>query len=238
MVILKHMLTESVSLTKQKGQLLALDGNTLYFTYRQGSGAKTITAYGKVDLSVSRTRFERVEDGEVPKQVMKRVFDVDERQVTFGAWLMNYSGLSVGDHGWLPIFSPSGERSSKRFEDVSLRDFKQALLVLAHQPEGHPDAELWGITQELIDAAQQWTSNRKLQLEKEANSEYHSVRELNEVDTAVVASIFDFNGDAKSLVTALKSSWGVELKDSEVKVDKLGFSKTIKLPSTVEELIP
>lgn len=237
MIILSSMITESVSLTKQEGTVLALDGNKLYFKYRPRGEKKPMDHYAYVDLSATRTAFKSVNSDQVPAQRPRPRVEVDERVVMFGLWLIHHAADRKAFSNDYPRWSPAGQIESARFDRIDFDDFKQALLHMGKPSWGY-QMQSWDITQEIIDQGQQIANDQRRKLEQEVDRHYQPFREADESLTAQILGVFNFVGEKKDLVIALKSSWGVDLKDSDVKLDKIGFTKAIHLPKTVEELIP
>jgi len=245
MVGLTPQVVKSVSLTKQEGEPFLLDGNRLYFSYEErGKHGKTMKRYGYVDLE-SRKSFTRVELSEVPKWPNKFEATVNVYEVAFGLWLVNYAGLTHckdRTEEYLPVRQVVGSnRIAKSREEVTLKDFTAAARedwscrMMDDQPR--KPAFWWDITDELMEKAKQIADNRKTELERVRNKGWKPMRVLDLKDTAAVLGIFTFDGDEKSLVTALRS-WGAEIRDSDVHVDRKGFTKYVRLNKTVEELIP
>jgi len=242
MVLLKSRVTESVSLTRQDGEPICLSGNKLYFRYFvKVAHGKEEVRYGCVDLSVSRKDFTPVTFDQVPKEPQYKKADVDPDGIAFGLWMMQEAGLPCKSRIGYPVKGYQNLRYKDR-DDIDLQDFKAA----AHDnwscecdSDGNAvkPAYWWRITEALLNQAKGMAEEKAQAIEAELNRDWKPTRELDESDTAIVLAIFDFNGDKKDLVTALKSSWGVEIRDSDVKIDKL-LTKRIILPKPLEELIP
>lgn len=244
MVELTPQVVKSVSLTKQEGEPFLLDGNRLYFKYQERvNKGKMETRYGYVDLD-ARTTFTRVEFTEVPKWPKRPEVSVNLNEVAFGLWWLKYAGRSHAKGSsaeFLPTPETSDGKRSKSRNHVTLTDFYEARRETIGASnscgvEGRPSF-FWDITEELMDEARQFASQRVDELEAEVNEVWKPIRVLDAHDTAVVIGIFSFDGDKKGLVTALKS-WGAEIKDSDVSVDRKFLTKYIHLAKTVEELIP
>lgn len=245
MVGLTPQVVKSVSLTKQEGEPFLLDGNRLYFSYEErGKHGKTSKKYGYVDLE-SRKSFTKVELSEVPKWPKKFEATVNVYEVAFGLWLVNYAGLTHSKdrpEEYLPVRQVMGSnRIAKSREEVTLKDFTAAaredwsVRMMDDQPR--KPAFWWDITEELMEKAKQIAESRKAELERVRNKDWKPMRTLDLKDTAAILGIFTFDGDEKDLVTALRS-WGAEIRDSDVHVDRKAFTKYVRLSKTVEELIP
>ena len=169
---------------------------------------------------------------------------VNVYEIAFGLWLINYAGMKhyvLAQAEYLPVRTPMGSSiTAKSREQVTVKDFTEAATqnwsCAMVDGQSVKPSYWWGITEELMNKAQSVADERRKTLEAKVNAGWKPMRVLSAEDTAMVLGIFNFNGDKKGLVTALQS-WGVEIKDSEVKVDKL-ITKRIELPKTVEELIP
>lgn len=241
MVELYNRVTESVSLTRQRGEPICLSGNVLYFCYRERVGQnRDGIRYGYVDLSRSRNGFTPVTFDQVPKGPQYRKADVDPDEIAFGLWMMKEAGLPCKSEFGYPVKGYQNVMVKDR-NDVDLRDFKAA----AHEhwscecDDGHAatPAYWWRITDALLNQAKHMAEQKAQAIEAELNRDWKPTRKLDENDTAIVLGIFNFNGDKKSLVTTLKTSWGAEIRDSDVKIDKF-LTKRIILPKPLEELIP
>lgn len=245
MVGLDPQVVESIALTRQEGEAFLLDGNKLYFKYFiKGNRGKEEVKYGYVDLSLSRKTFKPVEWSEVPKWPQKQEVSVNVYEIAFGLWLINYAGAKhkvLAQVEYLPVRTPLGSSvTAKSRDQVTVKDFIEAATKdwSCAMVDGQPvkPSYWWGISEELMNKAKSIAEERRKTLEAKVNAGWRPTRVLSAEDTAMVLGIFNFDGDKKGLVTALLS-WGVEIKDSEVKVDKL-ITKRIELPKTVEELIP
>lgn len=242
MVKLQSRVTESVSLTRQEGEPICLSGNKLYFRYYvKVAHGKEEVRYGCVDLGVSRKDFTPVTFDQVPKGPQYKKADVDPDEIAFGLWMIQEAGLPCKSRFGYPVKGYQNI-STKDRDDVDLQDFKAA----AHEnwscecDSNHnavKPAYWWRITDALLNRAKGMAEERAQAIEAELNRGWKPTRELDESDTAIVLAIFDFNGDEKGLVTALKSSWGADIRDRDVKIDKL-LTKKIKLPKLLEEYIP
>lgn len=234
MVILSRMAVESVSLTKQEGEPYLLIGNKLYFKYykKVKRGAEE-TSYGYVDISISRRSFTPCLESTVPRIPERKTVDVSWQMIAFGFWMIRMS--AKGPYYHVPV-----GQYQKGISQLTLSDF--AHVVDRYQCDDHYQWEdeqfhSWRIPQELLDEAKQNAQKTKCEVEAKLNKNFVPTRVLDEELTAQVLGIFNFDGDKKGLVTALKSSWDVEIKDSDVKIDKF-FTGRILLPKTIEELIP
>lgn len=242
MVLLNKRVTESVSLTRRKGEPICLSGNKLYFCYsdKVAHGREEVK-YGCVDLSVSRKDFTAVEFDQVPKGPQYKKAKVDPDEIAFGLWMIQEAGLPCKSRFGYPVTGYQNIKFKDR-NDIDLEDFKAAV----HQnwscevdSNGNvvKPAYWWRITDALLSQAKGMAEEKAQAIEIELNRDWKPTRELDERNTAIVLAIFDFNGDKKGLVIALKSSWGAEIRDSDVKIDKL-LTKKIILPKPLEELIP
>lgn len=240
MVGLSAQVVESVALTRQEGEPFLLDGNRLYFSYEKKEKHDHIDKIGCVDLSVSRKSFEVVEASEVPRWPEYRTINVDVRQVAFGYWLIEHAGYALPKE-YLPVKRRYGSNvTGKLLNQITLSDFTEAMEqewpCEMHQDQVVTPAFWWDISEGLITRAKSYAQEKRERLEARANHDWKPMRVLDASETASVLGIFSFDGDKKSLVSALLS-WGVEIKDADVKVDKL-LTKRIILPATLEELIP
>lgn len=242
MVELQSHVIESVSLTRQKGEPVCLSGNELYFRYSAKVGhGREETRYGRVILSESRRQFESVKFDQVPRGPQYKKADVDPDEIAFGLWMIMEAGLSSRSRFGYPVKGYQNIRSKDR-NDVDLRDFKAAAherwsCECDNNHEAVTPAYWWRITDALLNQARSMAEERAQAIEAELNRDWKPTRKLDGNDTAIVLAIFDFNGDKKDLVTALKTSWGAEIRDSEVRIDKL-LTRKIILPKPLEELIP
>jgi len=247
MVGLTPQIVKSVSLTKQEGEPILLDGNRLYFRYKvRGAHGRETEKWGFVDLTISRKTFTPVEFHEVPSWPQKVEVKVNVHEVAFGLWWIAYAGsshrqLTQGEE-YLPVRHQRDSRViAKDRKQVTVDDFTDAATqnwsCAMDKGQSVRPSYWWGISEELMEEAKRIAKEREADLDRQVNSDWTPMRVLGPEETAFVLGIFNFDGDKKSLVTALKS-WGAEIKDGEVSIDKLGFTGRIKLATTVEELIP
>lgn len=245
MVGLDPQVVESIALTRQEGEAFLLDANKLYFRYCvKGKRGQEQVKYGYVDLALSRKTFKLVQWSEVPQWPQKQEVEVNVYEIAFGLWLIKYAGVKhymVARAEYLPVRNHIGSNIiAKGRDQVTVKDFTEAATqdwsCAMVDGQSVKPSYWWEITKELMNEAQSIADERRKTLEARVNAGWKPMRNLSAEDTAMVLGIFNFDGDKRGLVTALQS-WGVEIKDSEVKVDKL-ITKRIELPKTVEELIP
>lgn len=230
MVHLNSSVVESVALTKQEGKPEFLSDNILYFQYKsKGIFKEEDVSYGYVDLSTSRRKITPIQACEYPKLPIRPEQHVDEWLVGFGFWLVNI-GSVLPDSIWRVVREGSnqiGETAAK----LRVHDYYNAFQDI---PRG--SRKEWQI-ENILPTVTKIISQKQSQIDDQLDRKFTPMRELSDDDTSIVLGIFNFDGDQKSLVTALKSSWNVELKDSDVKIDKF-LTKKITGIKSLEALIP
>lgn len=230
MVRLAELVTEKIGLTRLEGVPEFLDGNELYFTYyTRGKGGTEVVNYGVMDLSVSRKQYRTLMVADYPRVPRLIIPEVDEELIRFGTWLVWQGSMNPGIY---PIRSDYRVGADLHEIDYDTwrrcRDLNQQVL--------EPGQREWKFPRIVNKVAESNIQQVESAVRQLAEAKFHPMRHLDSTTSATVASIFSFDGDKKQLVSVLKSSWGADLKDGDVKIDLL--TKRIIGIESLEDLLP
>lgn len=243
MVKLAPIVTECIGLIKAKCQPMYLEGNTLYFEMlsRNEDGEFTTTRC-RMDCSISRKSYEYVDDADWPSEPKPRQVDVNVTFLVCLIWAMEAVGVQA-TMGRVPTYPSIKDSCYKLIEDLTQEDIidiinndRMPQWLNAAERELFEDKFL-ALSEHAVEMGKEMAASYEANAETILNEGFEPMRELGQDLTSIITGIFNFDGDKKSLVTALKSSWNVDLHDADVVVDKF-FSRKISLPQTLEELIP
>lgn len=221
-----------IGLTKQRGMLRFLDGNKVYYTMESRDKKGNIeTHYYVMDISVSRKKTDEIDFSAFPKQPAKRKPNVYEQQVLYNVWRAYYLGVEGSEKDKAVMVSNDPVTGKQWLSKINA----EKIIDQVYSCEDREICASWHMTEEVRKAAEAIITQITLDQERKCEEEYHPYRRLTEEEIAIVAGILNFNGDKKSLVTGLKSSLDVAIKDSDVSVDKLFTGKITGI--VLEELI-
>jgi hypothetical protein len=221
-----------IGLTKQKGTLRFLDGNKVYFTMEsRGEHGKVETHYYVMDISVSRKKTDELELSAFPKQPTKRKPNVYKQQILYNVWRAYYLGVEGSEKDKTVMLSHDPVTGKQWLTTVNA----EKIIDQVYSCKDREICASWHMTEEVKKTAEAIITQITLDQERKCEEEYHPYRKFTEEETAMVAGILSFDGDKKSLVTGLKSSLDVAIKDSDVSVDKLFTGKITGI--VLEELI-
>lgn len=215
-----------IACTKVNGVPEYLDGNKLFF--RIPAKGKDPAQFGVVDLTESRTKTFSLSPAQYPLDPQPEVAILDEDAIGFATWMLNLGS-------WKPIqvpvvpSVPSGTRY-KTQNEVTLNDFRNALKDL---PSGAGKA--WKI-EGIVQIAHRQCEIQTAHLQSQLDRCFEPIQQLDRAQTSMVLEIFNFEGDKKALVSMIRNSLGVELKDSDVTVERFGSRRILGLPP-IESLI-
>lgn len=230
MVRLAELVTEKIGLTRLEGVPEFLDGNKLYFVYyTRGKGGTEEVNYGVIDLSVSRKQYQTLMVADYPRVPQLNVPEVDEELIRYGTWLIWWGSWNQGIY---PV--KSNYRVGADLHEIDFNTWRRCRDLNQHVLE--KGQREWYFPEIANKEAVNYIQQVKAGVKAVAEAKFHPMRQLDSTLSAAVSSIFSFDGDKKQLVSVLKSSWGADLKDGDVKIDLL--TKRIIGIESLEDLLP
>lgn len=221
-----------IGLTRQKGTIRFLDGNKVYYTMEtKGEHGKTETHYYVMDISVSRRAVNEIDLSAFPKQPVKREPNVYKKQVLYNVWRAFYLGVEGTEKDKTVMLSHDPVTGKQWLSTLDV----EKIIDQVYSCKDEEIVRSWHMSEEVRKAAKAIITVITEDEKRKCEAEYHPYRKFNDEETAIVAGILGFDGDKKSLVTGLKSSLDVAIKDSDVSVDKLFTGKITGI--VLEELI-
>jgi hypothetical protein len=214
MKVLKQHESEMLALTKHTGVAEFLDGNRVYVKVDQPIKTKThiLTSYGFIDIEVSRKDIWPIEYSEYPHPPRKIIVKVNKGVVEFATWLLYVASLRSEKFQYPQDVL---DHAHKTIAEIKLCDFNNMKCATARLEEN-------GINEGLMREAEDTYSRLTSICEEQAESNYHPWDELDAETTSAILHLLDFDKDKKEFVSYLKTSFGAELKDNEVKFEKFG----------------
>jgi hypothetical protein len=221
---------EQIALTQYLGIPEFLDGNRLFFVATGClKGREPDFTYGVVDLSKGRDYSSRVPKSSYPVKPIRSIAHCDVKTSLFGDWLVNIGNRCNPYDESILVQRPGGIYPGT-INELTVESFYHA----CQKPEL---AESMGVTSEWIRTITEKAERRRAERQLKLDAKFKPMPEYNEELTQAIVRIFTFHGNKKELVTALKTSFGVELRDSDVKVDTTFGTRIIFDGSNLEALI-